>query len=251
MNPGCKATADRSLISAAFAVLPAVMAKKASPNAIVAETLRMLRRFIVFSSDHRLRDARCQRAHTWNAGAEAPARTTKVIFGSKSCLPALSVQSGDLRRNARVKMRRFQTFARSPRNAEVRPIAAIAESQSHGLSRKSRLTCKSRSAGHGLTGRSRVRSGRACERQGLLRTAQVLDVGSSMVQRVKRQWQVRKILRTSGRAAFGPNSWSSGRFPPETPRSHEIVACGFSPERPYVFLRRSRQTASMACWSTE
>ena len=71
MNPGCKATADRSLISAAFAVLPAVMAKKASPNAIVAETLRMLRRFIVFSSDHRLRDAGCQRAHTWNAGAEA------------------------------------------------------------------------------------------------------------------------------------------------------------------------------------
>src|SRR5215472_8729273 len=65
MNPGCKATADRSLISAAFAVLPAVMAKKASPNAIVAETLRMRVRFIVFSSDHRLRDARCQRAHTW------------------------------------------------------------------------------------------------------------------------------------------------------------------------------------------
>jgi len=31
----------------------------------------MLRRFIVFSFDHRLR-ARCQRAHTWNAGAEAP-----------------------------------------------------------------------------------------------------------------------------------------------------------------------------------
>ena len=88
MNPGCKATADRSLISAAFAVLPAVMAKKASPNAIVAETLRMLRRFIVFSSDHRLRDARCQRAHTWNAGAEALARTTKVIFGSRSCPPA-------------------------------------------------------------------------------------------------------------------------------------------------------------------
>jgi hypothetical protein len=66
------------------------MPNKASPKAIVAETLRMLRRFIVFSSDHRLR-TRCQRAHTWNSGAEAPARTTKVIFGSKSCLPAAAL----------------------------------------------------------------------------------------------------------------------------------------------------------------
>jgi hypothetical protein len=47
MNPGCKATAHRSLISAALAVLPAVMPNKANPNAIVAETLRMLRRFIL------------------------------------------------------------------------------------------------------------------------------------------------------------------------------------------------------------
>src|SRR5258707_13609367 len=45
--PGCKATAHRSLISAAPAVLPAVMPNKASPKAIVAETLRMLRRFIL------------------------------------------------------------------------------------------------------------------------------------------------------------------------------------------------------------
>src|SRR5262249_52004262 len=52
---------------------------------------------------------------------------------------------------------------------------------------------------------------------------------------------VRKIFRTSGRAAFGTNSWSSDRFPLETPQSHEIVAYGFSPERPYVFLRRSQQ----------
>src|SRR6266571_4386683 len=44
---GCKATAHRSLISAALAVLPAVMPNKASPKAIVAETLRMLRRFIL------------------------------------------------------------------------------------------------------------------------------------------------------------------------------------------------------------
>src|SRR6266566_1650097 len=52
---GCKATAHRSLISAAFAVLPAVMPNKARPNAIFAEMLRMLRRFIVFSFDLRLR----------------------------------------------------------------------------------------------------------------------------------------------------------------------------------------------------
>jgi hypothetical protein len=42
------------LISAALAELPAVMPNKASPKATVAETLRMLRRFIVFSSDQRL-----------------------------------------------------------------------------------------------------------------------------------------------------------------------------------------------------
>src|ERR1051326_6965755 len=44
---GCKAEADRSLISAALAVLPAVMPNKASPKEIVAKTLRMLRRFIL------------------------------------------------------------------------------------------------------------------------------------------------------------------------------------------------------------
>src|SRR5215470_17095367 len=135
-------------------------------------------------------------------------------------------------------------------NWRSRPIAAIAESQSHRLSHKKRLTCKSRSAGHGLTGRSRVRSGLACERQGDTED-RALDDGSSMVQRLTRAMAVRKILRTRGRAAFGTNSWSSDRFPPETPRSHEIVAYGFSPERPYVFLRRSQQTASMVCWSTE
>src|SRR6266700_2856109 len=44
---GCKATAHRSLISAALAVLPAVMPNKVSPNATVTETLRMLRRFML------------------------------------------------------------------------------------------------------------------------------------------------------------------------------------------------------------
>src|SRR5262249_8974385 len=46
--PGCKATAHRSLISAALTIFPAVVPKKASPKAIVAETLRMLRLFILF-----------------------------------------------------------------------------------------------------------------------------------------------------------------------------------------------------------
>jgi hypothetical protein len=49
---GCKATAHKSLISAALAVLPAVMPNKASPRAIVAETLRMLRRFILSLRNH-------------------------------------------------------------------------------------------------------------------------------------------------------------------------------------------------------
>src|SRR5205085_3528528 len=44
---GCKATAHRSLISAALAVFPAVVASKASPNVIVAEILNALRRFIL------------------------------------------------------------------------------------------------------------------------------------------------------------------------------------------------------------
>jgi hypothetical protein len=43
---GCKATAHRSLISAALAATPTVVPIKATPNTIFAETLNMLRQFM-------------------------------------------------------------------------------------------------------------------------------------------------------------------------------------------------------------
>src|SRR5207249_2611280 len=96
-----KATAHRSLISAALAVLPAVMPNKASPKAIVAETLRMLRRFILSLcicvsvgvsgiANHRHRSGRRfapSRSPTRPATRQRPRPDAEIVGGEVSLCP--------------------------------------------------------------------------------------------------------------------------------------------------------------------